>query len=290
MKDLDSENTPKEKYWNIALDKTSSAVIDKALIPLNTKIYKIYNHSNYHFEVRMLISKEFINKPNYTKNINPFSPWDKRLEIAHIHNKHVLILNKYPVQIGHMLLITNTWSPQDGWLDKSDFKALESVEKDTSGLWFFNSSRIAGASQPHRHIQLLRRSAGECICPRYEWFRAYLRDELDHKSNLFRSCLVLNRKMNNSKICSLYEMYIYMCKELYLGNPSEDPKPLKGYNLIITEDLIALIVRSKDNNHGFSINGLGFAGYMLATELSQIDWLEKFGPEELISEVVEIPL
>ena len=38
-----------------------------------------------------------------------------------------------------------------------DWRAIQQVNKDTSGLWFFNSSPIAGASQPHRHFQLLRR-------------------------------------------------------------------------------------------------------------------------------------
>ena len=32
----------------------------------------------------------------------------------------------------------------------------------------------------------------------------------------------------------------------------------------------------------FSINGLGFAGYLLVTEKSNINYLKKFGPEKLL--------
>ena len=40
------------------------------------------------------------------------------------------------------------------------------------GLWFFNSAPEAGASQPHRHLQLLPRDEGQIICPEAEKFEA----------------------------------------------------------------------------------------------------------------------
>ena len=73
-----------------------------------------------------------------------------------------------------MLLITNCWKPQNGWLNLDDFEAILNVDNDTTGLWFFNSSKEAGASQPHRHFQLLPRHYNESICPRYEWFCSLL--------------------------------------------------------------------------------------------------------------------
>ena len=65
-----------------------------------------------------------------------------------------------------------------------------------------------------------------------------------------------------------------------------DEKPLRPYNLLITEKWISLILRSKDRSHGFSINALGFAGYFLGTKRSDIDTLIKFGPESILKQII----
>ena len=70
-----------------------------------------------------------------------------------------------------------------------------------------------------------------------------------------------------------------------LGNPLDTNQPLKPYNLLITNNWMALIKRVCDESLGFSINALGFAGYLLGTEESDIDWLYKNGPEDLLKEV-----
>ena len=143
-----------ESIWSKALQISRKAVNSGAVIPLNTLKYKS-NVRCCDFELRFLkspIPKYLI---EYGPKRNPFIPWDPRLQIQPINDKHTLILNKYPVQIGHMLLITNTWKPQNGWLNNDDFEAIQNVDNDTTGLWFFNSSKEAGASQPHRHLSLI---------------------------------------------------------------------------------------------------------------------------------------
>ncbi|MBL6797423.1 MAG: ATP adenylyltransferase, partial [Synechococcus sp. BS307-5m-G39] len=49
---------------------------------------------------------------------------------------------------------------------------------------------------------------------------------------------------------------------------------------------MALIRRRKERASGFSLNALGFAGYLLATENSDLGWLEQHGGERLLQEVV----
>ena len=58
------------------------------------------------------------------------------------------------------------------------------------------------------------------------------------------------------------------------------------YNILITNKWIAIIKRKNDHIHGFSINGLGFAGYLLVTENSNINYLKKLGPEKLLENFV----
>ena len=187
-----------ESIWSKALEISRKAVNCGAVIPLNTIKYKS-SEECCDFELRFLkspIPKYLI---EYGPKRNPFIPWDSRLQIQPINDKHTLILNKYPVQIGHMLLITNTWKPQNGWLNKDDFEAIQNVDNDTTGLWFFNSSKEAGASQPHRHFQLLPRHYNESICPRYEWFCSLLNNTKDNNSEISH-CISIRPRNKNKRL------------------------------------------------------------------------------------------
>ena len=147
----------KELYWQKSLDKSQEAIKCGKLIPIETTLEYLNTDIILNFEKRDIKKRSLIFSSYIGPSTNPFSPWDKDLEIDYINNNHVLILNKYPVQIGHMLLISKEWKPQNGWLDISDWSAYKTVDKDTTGLWFFNSCKEAGASQTLRHMQLLRR-------------------------------------------------------------------------------------------------------------------------------------
>ncbi len=275
-----------ELIWSKALETSRKAIESGAVIPLKTIKYK--NNDVYcDYELRFLespIPKYLI---EYGPKKNPFIPWDSTLEIQPINDKHTLILNKYPVQLGHMLLITNSWEQQNGWLSFDDFNAILKVDNDTSGLWFFNSSKEAGASQPHRHFQLLPRHSDETICPRYEWFSSLLTN--NNSPSKISHCISIMPRIKNKQTNAndLFDSYKSMAKEMNLGEINVINKPSKPYNLLITSEWIALITRSRDRSNGFSINALGFAGYFLGTKKSNIDILIKFGPEEILKNVIE---
>ena len=277
----------REIIWSKAIDISRDAVDCGAVIPLDTKKYKT-NVAISDYELRFLKSPIPKYLVEYGPKRNPFIPWDNRLEIETINDKHTLILNKYPVQIGHMLLITNKWKPQNGWLNIADFEAITKVDNDTTGLWFFNSSKEAGASQPHRHFQLLPRHHHEIICPRYEWFSSLLNNKKDCNSLISHSISIKPRNKNkDSNSNDLFNSYMSMIDEMNLGEIESIDKPSKPYNLLITSDWIALIRRKKDRSNGFSINALGFAGYFLGTKSSDVDTLIKFGPERILKEVID---
>ncbi len=280
-----SSRNKEEMYWRKALAISSLAVKSGSLIPIKTKIIKKYNETNNKFEIRIMLSKSPLHLLKEKPNKNPFQPWNKDLEVSSIGNKHTLILNKYPVQTGHMLLITNNWAPQSGWLTIDDWLALKQVDNDTSGLWFFNSGPDAGASQPHRHIQLLRREDNCLYCPRDDWFEDVLYKRLKYKNNFSNSIFVIKRSETDNAL-NINEKYLQASLSLGIGNPENDNRPKIPYNLLISKNWIAVIKRSKEGIRGFSINALGFAGYILATEESDFVWLEKYGPEFLLSNLV----
>ena len=273
-----------EIYWEKALMRTNSSRNNNSLFPLKTKdiTSKIYKGKD--FIIRELDISKFRKNLEIGPKKNPFSPWEENLEIASVGENHHLILNKYPVQLGHMLLITNGWKSQSNWLDKEDWEAIKKVNNDTTGLWFFNSGPLAGASQPHRHIQLLRRGQNEINFPREEWFLDFTNKRiLNQKFYKNISIKKFFTSLNNE---NLYKCYLELSKKIGLGNPQNDVKPKKPYNLLLTNKCMIIIKRKKDNLKGISINALGFAGYILVTVNSDVMYLSKYGPQKLLENYI----
>ena len=52
--------------------------------------------------------------------------------------------------------------------------------------------------------------------------------------------------------------------------------------MILTNHWMLLIKRKTDNLFGISVNALGYAGYLLVTEKSDLNYLKKYGPEKFI--------
>ena len=77
-----------------------------------------------------------------------------------------------------------------------------------------------------------------------------------------------------------------LCDRAGLGSPSDREKPSQPYNLLLSRRWLALIRRHCEGVRGFSVNALGFAGYLLSTEASDRRWLQSVGPESLLRDVL----
>ena len=270
-----------------AREVTAAAKACGALLPLDTSLTHLTGDGECSFELRHLLSATPKHLRAAGPKPNPFLPWDGRLEVQRINDSHVVILNKFPVQVAHMLLITQAWQPQTGWLSIDDWRALALVDQTTTGLWFFNSGPDAGASQPHRHLQLIPRTAGELICARQDWFRGCAEGRATTGDDpLLRSCRVapISSTLTGEM---LHQRYLSLAGELGLGHPSNDGQPRRAYNLLLSRQWMALVRRRREGIRGFSVNALGFAGSFLSTEASDREWIERSGPEALLHAVVE---
>ncbi|BEV36244.1 ATP adenylyltransferase [Synechococcus sp. M16CYN] len=269
-----------------ALVVTERALRCEALVPLQTTLKMLLGNDDTMFELRHLPGATPKHLRVAGPKPNPFRPWDQRLEVEQIGPDHVLILNKFPVQIGHMLLITRQWASQSGWLNKNDWSALASVDRDTTGLWFFNSGPNAGASQPHRHFQLLPRSEGESNCPREHWFLNFNRDNARICFGPLRQAVRVQNLEEPIEDNLLCKTYLKLCEDLNLGSPDRDECPTAAYNLLLTRSWMAVIRRGREGVHGFSVNALGFAGCLLSTQSADLTWLNESGPDALLRAVI----
>lgn len=270
-----------------ATDVAAAATASGALVPLETSLSHLMGAGGCRYELRHLLSATPKHLRASGPKPNPFRPWDPRLEVERIDESHVVILNKYPVQSSHMLLITQAWQPQTGWLSIEDWGALARVDSTTTGLWFFNSGPDAGASQPHRHLQLLPRAAGEPFCARHDWFTRNAEATFDPSHDpLLSSCRVASVTTSLTGGI-LHEIYLRLAQELGLGHPSNDERPRGAYNLLLTRQWMAIVRRRREGIRGFSVNALGFAGSLLSTEASDCEWIQQSGPEALLRAVVD---
>ena len=88
-------------------------------------------------------------------DFNPFLPYEQDLWVADMSATHVALLNKFPSQDGHLVLITREFRKQESPLDAADFDALARLLTGVYGLAFFNGGVVAGSSQRHKHMQLI---------------------------------------------------------------------------------------------------------------------------------------
>lgn len=270
------------RYATLGLERSQRALARGALVPLATE--RVEQPGQGPFVLRRLLSATPKHLRSAGPKPNPFLPWDPDLEVERLADTHLVLLNKYPVQEGHLLLITQRWAPQAGWLDSGDWNALHQIDQDSPGLWFFNSCAAAGASQPHRHLQLLPRGPEQLACPLQPWIEAQLAGEGPAWPWRYR----LSRRRAQGEAdgaVELEQLYRQHLQELELGEPQRDPAPRRPYNLLIGPEWVLTVERIQEHWAGFSINALGFAGYLLITQGSDLDWLQRHGPWELLQAV-----
>ena len=103
---------------------------------------------------------------------------------------------------------------------------------------------------------------------------------------LGRSCVVEEVDADRMSSDLLQRTYSSLCRRAGVGDPSNDPMPRQAYNLLIGRRWMALILRDRDGVRGFSVNALGFAGYLLSTDASDRAWLKDHGGDALLRDVV----
>ena len=116
----------------------------------------------------LLLATDLVNKPvrkwdnfmkkSLTNTEDPFLPplIDELVIEYDFTEKHRLILNKYPINRRHVLIITKEFEHQTTALDYYDIEAwLMVMRAQDPGIVYFNSGKDAGASQPHKHMQSL---------------------------------------------------------------------------------------------------------------------------------------
>jgi sulfate adenylyltransferase (ADP) / ATP adenylyltransferase len=228
-----------------------------------------------------------------SKPFNPFLPPESDLLVAEISTTHRCVLNKFNVVDYHFLLVTREFESQDDALTLADFMALAACLYEFEGLAFYNGGRLAGASQPHKHLQMVPVPFTPYGVPLESVFAdAYPQEDgLETISVLpFQHALVRWRSLESSPARAAIQMldiYQRLLKRLQLlPSPSENAQP-DPYNLLVTRNWMFMVPRSQEAFQAIAVNALGFAGALLVRSPDQMDFVKQAGPLKILAGVAK---
>lgn len=275
------------------------ALADGVLQPIATTVHHIAQ-AGVRFVVRMLTrgrgeaaADARLQRATSSGNTaaNPFLPYDPALFVADLSATHLCLLNKYPVVAHHLLIVTRAFTPQEALLTVADFAALLTCARQLDGLAFYNSGKIAGASQRHKHLQLApfpldpTGSATPIAAALGEPTR---RGELVTSPHLpFRHTLLwlpTGAAQDATFFTAAYHAML-QATGVWAGDDTA-PRP---YNWLATREWMLVAPRTAETVAGMAVNGLGFAGSLLVRNIDQLAWLENYGPLCALRAVSEPP-
>ncbi len=185
-----------------------------------------------------------------------------------------MLLNKFNVVANHVLIVSKKFEHQSFPLGTEDFDALCIAMAEFPSLGFYNGGVAAGASQPHRHLQLVPLAELEPL----SMLERFVSNNTP-VSYLYRTISNLSSIPARRSI-QLQQFYQQAISELKL----EQGAALKPYNLLVYSNSALMIPRSHGGIEDISINSLGYAGCFLAKDKEQLDRIRQLGCMELLAQ------
>jgi ATP adenylyltransferase len=226
---------------------------------------------------------------------NPFLPYENDLFVTDISDTHIAILNKFNVVEHHLLIITRKFEDQEALLTPEDFKALLICMAEYRCLGFYNAGVAAGASQKHKHIQvvplplapegpqvpiepLLAKAHfkdGLAIIPEFPFLHVFARIKPEAL------------KVQPDAGEKTFALYCAMLNRVGMASPEKGgiTRQSGPYCLLVARDWMLLVPRSHEFFDSISVNSLGFAGALLVRDKEQMERVKNCGPMTVLREV-----
>jgi ATP adenylyltransferase len=210
--------------------------------------------------------------------------------VAEISGTHVALLNKYPVISHHLLLVTRRYMPQEALLDLADFEALAACMREYDALGFYNGGAQAGASQPHKHLQLVPLPLG----PDHAVPMAALFDSVPRAPGVasvsglpFRHAFSWGDAQGIITGDRLLQTYLALLPVADIRGIAQEGALHQSapYNLLVTREWMLLVPRSREHFEGISINALGYAGSFFVKNASELARIRETGPMAVLGAV-----
>jgi len=264
--------------WQKIVKQSEYALSIGALHPIPTTNHYLQD-SGINFIVRIsstIEKKKVAALKQQQENTNPFLPHEKDLFVEDLSETHFCLLNKYNVVEHHILIITKAFEEQDSLLTLEDFSALWTCLSQIDGLGFYNGGKVAGASQRHKHLQLV--PIPILSIPTQSVISATLTKEGITSSPAFpfvHALIHFELEQLPDPAQTLLQSY-----QALLERIGASP-----YNLLVTNRWMLIVPRSQEKSLKISINSLGFAGCFFVKNQEYFKKLADYGPLNLLRDV-----
>ncbi|KAG0042297.1 bifunctional AP-4-A phosphorylase/ADP sulfurylase [Gryganskiella cystojenkinii] len=249
---------------------------------------------------------------------NPFLPHIPALFVTNASEEHKILLNKFCVVPRHFLVITKEFHPQTEPLSPQDMLAvwnsLNAVKDSRNALAFYNCGSNSGASQPHKHMQVIpleHPSPISVLVKEVSMRRPGKKenrpgDIISVPFNCINFVYLLPdpEKSDKDEEDILIEAYISLMDAMMTSlreyaeqdGLSDEQKELStasmsslAYNWILTREFMMIVPRKQPSSdpvdgHFLEVNSLGFAGMVLAKTPEELAMVQKKGVVNTVSE------
>jgi len=285
--------------WDRLLAATQRAWQSGALQPIPTD-FQYLEDGGIRFLVRLVRRlagkprRPLAETPENAARRNPFLPYDPELYVADASPTHVCLLNKFNVVEHHLLIVTRTFQEQETLLTREDFQALFRCLAEYEGLGFYNSGIVAGASQPHKHLQLVPLPldpAGAALPISLVIDSADLSCEPKFLEALpfphVLAGLEPRADMDIEAVAArAHDRYRRLLAALGVALPAgPNERVAAPYNLLVTRQWMLMVPRVRECFHSISCNSLAFAGALLVRDAEELAMLRRYGPRAVLRHV-----
>jgi sulfate adenylyltransferase (ADP) / ATP adenylyltransferase len=297
---------PPGPLWQKVLERTETAWQTGALQSIPTDCTWV-EEAGTQFMVRVLANLErkaaAARSPQLAPKdpaFNPFLPYEEALYVADVSPTHVALLNKYNVVDHHLLLITRAFESQDNGLTQADFAALalalaDMAQAGIEGLAFYNGGKVAGASQRHKHLQVIPlplapMAAGLPMAPLLAaatFSNGIGRSPLlpfVHAIAPLSPSLFQSPEFQSPDVAASVLLESYRTLLIAIGLTPDQP-PIGAYNLLATQDWLLVVRRSQESFDQIAINALGFAGSFFVRNPAELQRLKQHRPLHILTQV-----
>lgn len=247
---------------------TEERIRSKAIINLHVKediiVYGERNGTRVAFTYSYMdnLKKKYAS----ASSIYPFlPPIEPGIFITNLSTTHRLLFNKFAVVKNHVLVVTSSYQEQTEPVNQNDFSAIFKVVSALKGLCIFNSGPHSGASQPHKHAQVMPMFKET----KYSITKLLTKEAAQHEKPFkcsFFNFAHLVVPLPASGVDESFDdigvklelIYRELIKSLKIDTKQS------SYNLILTEKWMMIVKRSKELAFDtLSVNSLGFIGTRL---------------------------
>jgi ATP adenylyltransferase len=293
---------PHDTLWQRILAQTEHALGCGALQPIETQ-QAFVEQEGLRFMVRVAAGlrrkaedkrQRQADLRERPKDFDPFLPPEPDLTLGPVGDRHIAVLNKFNVVEHHLLIVTRLFEDQEALLNQEDLLALWLCLREFDSLGFYNGGAVAGASQQHKHLQLVplpmvRDGPSVPLAPGLPMAAEgrLCRIPAFPFAHVFTRLPKGLAEQPNKAAGVTRDYYQRMLAAMDIGTLPSSPQPRQAtpYNLLMTRAWMLLVPRSAEFAEGVSINALAYAGSLFVRNAEQLDLVRRLGPLHFLSAV-----